>query len=122
MGNAYTGEERLALGKKNVTIVFDWRAISELKTRHTGNIIKTMVDDPDPATIASILQVGLMKHQPEITVDEIIDASPAIYPTLAALDAALAHAYFGPRGAEESKKNPPARQKKRSLLTKLLRR
>lgn len=122
MGNAYTGEEHLDLGKKKVTIVFDWRAISELKTRHRNSILKTMLDDPDPEIIASILQVGLMKYHPEITTDEIIAASPAIYPTLASLDAALAHAYFGPRGAEESKKNPPAPPKKRGILTKLLRR
>lgn len=122
MGNPYTGEQQLELAGKKHTIVFDWRAISELKARHTGNIIKTMLDDPEPATIASVLQVGLIRNHPEVTVEQILDASPAIYPTLQALDQALAYAYFGPVGVEESKKNPALKAKKPSLLMRLLKR
>jgi hypothetical protein len=104
--NKYTGEVEIQLGAKKGILVFDWRAIAELQTKLGADAITDMFKQVKPSTIAEILLIGFKKKSPEVTMEEILDASPCLIPTVQAIEKAISFAYFGaeepPKGGEKS--------------------
>lgn len=107
MPNAYTGDVEIVLSGKVHTLKIDWAAIARLKTEMGDGVLKTMLDSPDPAVLSKITAIALDHHHTGVTADDIMKASPPMYPLIKALDQALAYTYFGTQGVDESKKNPP---------------
>ena len=93
--NKYTGEVEIILAGKPHTLVYDWRALAEVQTKHGGNIVKELFNGISPAVVADILVIGLRKKHPEITVETLMDISPPFIPMVQALDRAIAYSYFG---------------------------
>ena len=100
--NKYTGEVEILLADKPYKLVYDWRALAEVQTKHGGNILKELFNGISPATIADILVIGMKKHHPEMTVDTLMDISPPFIPMVQALDKALAYSYFGAEDTVEA--------------------
>lgn len=73
--NKYTGEVDVKLGDKKYTLVFDWRAIAEFQSTFgkEADVTKFGLSE-----IADTLLIGFKKHHPDLTIDDIMDASPAI--------------------------------------------
>lgn len=105
--NKYTGTVDFKLGSKSAKLVYDWRAISELKSKY-GKDIFTGLYLADPNIVADMLAVGLKGSG--ITLDEILDFSPPIIPTVNAIDLALTYSYYGPEGKKDEK-DPGAKKK-----------
>lgn len=98
MANKYTGDVGILIGKQKCTLVFDWRAISELHSRFPEDVKDGLLDVgkvSDPLKLAAFLSIGLKKNHPEMTEDFIIDLAPPLVPLKKPLDEALALAYFG---------------------------
>lgn len=96
--NKYLGEVVLNIGGKEARLVYDWRALSEIQTKHGASILKDLFKGVSPDTIADILAIGFRKHNPEVTAAAILDASPPFVPMVQAIDKALSFSYFGADG------------------------
>jgi hypothetical protein len=123
MRNGYTGDVQIPIGGKHYTLRFDYAAISELRSSHDEGVIKSLFADPDPNQVAEIIVIGLKRHHPEIKIEEILDHSPPLYPSINKIDLALTYAYFGPeefkKAAEKLELAPgeePAKKKKMNWL------
>ena len=73
--NKYTGEVDFKLGDKTYTLVFDWRAIAEYQSRFGKD---ANIEDFSLEQIAETLLIGLKKHHPDISIDDIMDQSPPL--------------------------------------------
>ncbi len=96
--NKYLGEVPIKLGEKTYKIVYDWRAISEFQSKFGNNAdVNTFSIDQ----IAETLVIGLSKHHPDITLDDIMAASPPIgYVSDCIVEAFV----YAQHGVEEGKK------------------
>ena len=103
MKNQYTGETPCHMGGKIYILVFDWRALAELKTVYTDADLDDITKGKKPEAIAKSLAIGLHKYHPEITEKMIMDISPPFIESVEALGASLTYAYFGPDGVSEKK-------------------
>lgn len=100
--NLYTGETVLRLGKKELRLVFDWRALAELRTLYGdgfGEQAFETLSSGDPERVAQVLAVALRRHHQEegFTPESIMDLSPPFGLTIQALQRALLRAHFGDR-------------------------
>lgn len=93
--NKYTGEVPVKVGDKVCTLFFSWRALAEVQSKHGTDILKELSHGMSFDIIADVLAIGFKKHNPEMTKEAIMDASPAFVPMVQAVDKALAFAYFG---------------------------
>lgn len=98
--NKYAGEIPLKIGSKQGTLVFDWRALGALHTNFSKDALEKIMERT-PEELAQILAIGFQKLSPDITVDIIFDASPAIEEVAMAIDKALLYAYHGTEKAEQ---------------------
>lgn len=98
VNNSYTGDVELTLGDAVVKLRYDYAAIAAMQTNLGGVILQDIFKDPNPALVAKMLVAGLQKHHPEITVEQVMEISPPIVPTLQVIDKALTVAYYGPNG------------------------
>lgn len=119
--NKYTGETSITIGDKELTMVFDFRALARIHTTHGADSIKKFFDRNDvwqqsPAIIADYVHIGLQRKHPDISLDEVLDGLPPYVDTIARLSKALVYAYCGAdydekreensaSDAEQSKKN-----------------
>jgi hypothetical protein len=73
--NKYTGEVKLSLGDRYYVLVYDWLAISEFQTRFgvDANVSKFNISE-----MAETLLIGLKRHHPDVTIDDLREASPPI--------------------------------------------
>lgn len=108
--NKYKGEEKLKIGGVGATIVFDWNALGKLQTELSGTEIDAVVNGRDLGKIALVLSIGLEKHNPEFTVDKIVEASPPFALTVEALKNAITYAYFGGEDPADSAKAAPKKK------------
>ena len=117
--NKYTGEVPLDIHGIQYTLVYDWRALSFLKSRFSDQDLDDVVSGKNVDILGDVLAIGLNKKHPDITGAEIKSLSPPLSQTIEALGHALTCAYFG---TEPPKKSEKAEKKtKESLLTRLLR-
>lgn len=100
MENKYTGEIPLKIGNIQGTLVYDWAAISVIKTTCTDKELENLAQ-MDPAKIAICLAAGFKKHNQEITAEVIMESSPPILEATEAMDRALLFAFHGKEAAAE---------------------
>ena len=102
----HTGEVIVDIGDKQMTLVYDWRALAEIKERlGTDGQVNAMNGDIN--ALADLAAIGLMRHHKDVSASDIIDASPPVMPLVAIIDKALSASYFGPGGPpEENPQNP----------------
>lgn len=102
MTNKYTGEVEIQLGGKTLKLVYDFRALSKITSKHGKDALQTILQGLDVDLIASVLHIGLVKHQPLITIEEIMEASPPVVPMIKAIDEAMTYALYGAEGQPEA--------------------
>lgn len=129
MENKYTGEVPLKIGDHQGILVFDWAALAAVKSQITQAEMDNLAQLA-PDKLAIMAACGFKKKSPEITLEIIMAASPAIMEVATAIDRALLFAYHGPEEArkilepidkavdefmasteKESKKKPPEKMK-----------
>jgi len=103
---SYLGERPIEIGGERLTLLYDWAALSRIRAE-LGAEGQTKAVQGDLDALATVVAHGLARRHPEWTVDRVREASPAVMPTIAAVDGALLSAYFGPRGAP-TEEAPPA--------------
>lgn len=110
--NKYTGEVEIQIGAKKAILVYDWRAIAELQTKLGADAITDMFKQVKPSTIAEILLIGFKKKSPDVTLEDILDASPCLIPTVKLIEKAITFSYFGAdevtQGGEKSEEKKTA--------------
>lgn len=115
MANKYTADVPLRLGERRVTLRYDWAAMARLQTEAPGWAGKLGLG-MELGLLAQIVAIGLQKHHPGTTAEDVMAASPALKQTIEAVDRAAVYAVYGPDGpppAEEGKANgahPPSRR------------
>lgn len=100
MENKYTGEVPLKIGEHNGVLVYDWAAVSFVKTNLTPEELDNLAQ-VSPEKLALVAAAGFKKKSPEITVDVIMEASPSIMEVATAIDRALLFAFHGPENARQ---------------------
>ena len=91
----HTGETTISLGREAVTLVFDWRAMSQVRTLLKGGDIFAALAGQDPEMLASLVAIGARRHHPEWTAAAVLEASPPLIPTQAAVVKAVNRAFWG---------------------------
>lgn len=104
----HTGEKTVKLLGKSYTVVFDWRAIAELREQ-LGDDALAQLQKMKPDVIAAMLVIGTQRHHKgELTADMLLDAGegklPPIIELTQFLDDALGRAYYGPEFVDRMKK------------------
>lgn len=96
--NKYTGEVDIKIGDKSAKLVYDWKAIAAFQSKFGKN---SNINDFDINQICDTLLIGLQKHNPEITKDDIFDSSPAMtYITDCIVEAFIYAQYGAEKGGE----------------------
>jgi hypothetical protein len=93
----YLGERSIEIGDERLTLIFDWAALARIRAE-LGSEGQTKAVNGDLDALAAVVAHGLARRHPDWTAERVRDASPAVMPTIAAVDAALLAAYFGPHG------------------------
>ncbi len=118
MQNAHIGDVEVDIGGKKYRLRYDWKAISEVQAQFgTGNI-SSLFSQASPDFVAGMLLIGLRRHHPDLTKEQLFEASPPISDTLKKIDLALNIAMFGPKtapagaaaGDSETKKKTSSRR------------
>lgn len=94
---SYLGERPVEIGGERLTLVFDWAALARIRA-DLGADGQTKAVQGDLDALAAVVAHGLARRHPGWTIERVREASPAVIPTIAAVDAALLAAYFGPHG------------------------
>jgi hypothetical protein len=90
LGNPIQGEAPLVLGSQRYTLLYDWRALAVMADK-----VGTDVNLFDPATLATVLVIGLAKRHPGVTADMIFEASPPLGVAISDFNRAMRFSYFG---------------------------
>lgn len=104
----HTGETTVAIGGRDLVMVFDWRALSAVGTLLKGQDVFAALAGQDPDLLASIVAIGLRRHHPDMTADAVRDASPPLLPTIGATVKALNRAYWGAEAPPPADPRAPA--------------
>lgn len=111
MNNSLAGLVEISLGERTHTLRYDWNGIAEITEAYPDgyNLM-------DPRVLGKILQIGLRKDSPDLTIEQIMEASPPIIEAMEKVGAAINCAYFGqPKAPEETEKeNPPKKALRRA--------
>ncbi len=122
MDNEFTGDVELQIGGKPHIIRFDWTALSTLKSKFTEADLDQIISGADLTSLADLLIIGLTRHHPNMTVQQLTDNPPALMPAIEAVEKALTFAYFGadgpPSEATPADEKPAANVQKKSKTTK----
>lgn len=110
----HAGEHTLEIGGKRLKLFFSWQAVGEAQDVLGIEAVAKLsrIGALHPQEIAKLLKIGLAKHHPDITEEDIMEMSLPIVPVLAALDTAIALAYYGPTLEPEKETGKPASSKK----------
>ncbi len=100
MENKYTGEIPLKIGDHAGVLVYDWAALAVVKSTLSPQEMENLAQLA-PDKLAALAAAGFKKKNPEITVEVIMQASPAIMDVATAVDRALLFAYHGPENARK---------------------
>jgi hypothetical protein len=114
MKNAYTGDCDLVIeGWPAYQLRFDWEALAALQTQFGDQALK-IVTGKDIGALLQLTAIGLQRHHPGITADDLRQHPPALAPLMVGVGQALALAYNGPGGGESGGANPPNRALRRA--------
>lgn len=107
MNDPIEGTVVIDVGGNPCILHFDWRALSKVKAKYNDKY-----DLMNPDHLGDFLLFGLLRHQPEITLERLFHLSPPIVPLMDKVNVALSYAYFGPdpkpaASAGEGAENPP---------------
>ena len=98
MSNPYTGQVDLRIGETDAKLEFDWRAISAFQSKFGKD---KGVDDLSLLEVAETIKIGLEKHNPDISLDDIMDESIPLAVATDKILEAFIYAQHGPdRGKE----------------------
>lgn len=104
MENPIAGVTPIMLGGHEYRLQYNWNAIAAISKKfgdHTNLF--------DPATLSEVVAIGLHKYHPNMTADDVANASPPIIEAIAAVNTALQYAYFGDKGPPaDGEENPLA--------------
>lgn len=102
MSNKYAGEIDFTVGTKKGTLVFDYQALTALKTE-IGDKATSNLFGASPEEIIKILVIGFKRISPDMTEEFLRESYPPVHTQLAAkaIDTALVYAHWGP---DEAKK------------------
>ena len=100
--NPVAGTVALEMGGETYTLLYDWTAIGRLNAAYAGtqNLM-------DPATLADVLEIGLVAHHPDIKAADIFAMRPPLMPAVDAVTRALSYAFHGDTTPEVAEENPP---------------
>ncbi len=102
MSNALTGDRTIVVEGQPYTLRYPWAALQAVQEKHgeAPNLL-------DLAVLASMVTIGLHHHHPEVTVEQVMQWSPPLMPTVRAVEEAIQWAYFGdqPPTGEVKKKD-----------------
>ena len=104
----HTGETTVSLDGRDLTLVYDWRAISALKLALQGADVFEALAGNEPEALASIVAIGLARHHPEYTAARVLDASPPLVRTTHAAVRALNRAFWGAEAPPPADPQTPA--------------
>lgn len=106
--NPYTGDSSVEIGGKAITLRYDWAALSRIRAE-LGQDGQAAALAGDLDKLADLVAIGLAVHHPDMDTGAVRAASPAVFPTIRAVEAALSAAWFGPVGPEKDDQptNPP---------------
>jgi len=106
--NHYTGDVAIRIGGHDLTLAYDWLAISAIRSG-LGTEGQAAALAGDLGKLAELVAIGLRRHHSDWNADCVTAASPPIKPTIAAIETALTAAWFGPDGIPKDMvpENPP---------------
>jgi len=104
MMNEYAGKYRIDINGNNYTLVYDWDALANIEGLCGLKAIQTLFTSINTGLLAQMLEIGLRRHHPEMTVDKLKELSPPYMPCVQAVDKALALAYYGVDTVKPEKK------------------
>ena len=102
----HAGEHTLEINGKKLKLFFSWKTVGEAQDALGIEAVAKLsrIGALHPEEIAKLLKIGLSKHHPDISEEDIMEMSLPIVPVLAALDQAIAPAYYGPSLEPEKEK------------------
>ena len=105
----------VSIGGKPLKLVYDWAALSALRTSFTDAQIEGVVSGKLFEPLADMVAIGLARHQPDITAEWVREQSPPLLLIIKAVNEALNFAYFGAGTAASSvgKQQKPAQKTNR---------
>ena len=110
MTNKFNGEVNIEILGKTCIICFDWEAIGRLNTLFTPTELDDITEGRGGNHLLDLLLVGLAKHHPDITKEDIEKSLPPFIPTMEAVGRSMNYGYFGtdiaPEVEEPAKKKP----------------
>jgi hypothetical protein len=113
-GSPHTGEQALLLSGRQLTLVYDWRALSALQKLLGATDVFSALDAAlagrDPLLLAEIVAVGLARHHPDVTPEAVLDAALPFLPTQRAVTQGIEWCLWGPDGAPKADPPPPVAQ------------
>lgn len=124
--NPYRGEVQLTVDGESYALVFDWDAVAQLRATYGAQFDARLFEacySGDVSTMSRMLEIALRKRHPDITVEQIMAASPVINDVALALTSCITLAFTGkaePEPLEQAQGDlprPPVR--KATLLQKL---
>lgn len=105
--NPYVGDMPIDVGGERLTLSFTWDALARIRSE-LGQEGQTKALTGDTEALCVLVAIGLACHHPDWTAERVRAASPAVVPTLEAVQKALAASFFGAEGApKEQSENPP---------------
>lgn len=93
--NKYTGDVPFDLSGLKGTLRYDWKALSAVQS-FLGKSLFGSLEGLTVEQMAAVLAIGFQKHNPEITTDKVMEASPPLLKVVEAIGLATSAAYFGP--------------------------
>lgn len=119
MTNIYKGECSLNIHGTEYTLVYDWAALSVLKSKYTDSDLSDVATGQNLDIIADVIAIGLQKHHKGITAKDIMDLSPPLISTITTLGTALNISYYGaPEAPQEDKAEKKTKQSPKAKPTK----
>lgn len=113
--NPITGETTVTLGEKDYRLQYTWNALAQISKKYgeDANLF-------DPTILADVVAIGLHKHHPEVSAQQVTDFSAPIVDVIAAVHAALNFAYFGEKGSPVAGGENPLMARTRKARSKAL--
>jgi hypothetical protein len=108
--NAYRGTVSFSIDGQPLTMVFDWAALSTVKTELGSEDLGALLGGGDLRVLAKLTAIALALHHPDWTADRIFKASPPVAPLVHKITTAFNYAWVGPGGAGEDRPANPLKR------------
>lgn len=116
--NPYTGETKITIGGQECSLVFDWKALAAIHAQLGPDAVRNTLNKEaiwkqSPDVYVKMIHIGLARHHPDMTLEQVMDGLPPFAQTLTIITEALLVGYFGKddplpadsEPADDSKKN-----------------